>query len=248
MSDFLGAIVEGITGALGAKQKNKYAKQAADKQMDFQERMSNTAYQRAVADMQKAGLNPMLAYSQGGASAPAGAQPQSLESPLLGAMNGAQVGMQLMQGVQNISQSEAQTELLSAQTAEARSRTIDNNLHSARASAEIDKLIGEGKLTGEKAQSERFMQLIHDYTGQSARQTFLASLDDESARDDGKPENAFQADVRRRKESASKAGYDAEISRYGMSEAKASSAFYEKTDEMSKIIQMLSTIFRSFKR
>lgn len=44
----------------------------ASRQMDFQERMSNTAYQRATQDMVQAGLNPMLAFSQGGASAPAG--------------------------------------------------------------------------------------------------------------------------------------------------------------------------------
>ena len=46
---------------------------AAQNQMDFQERMSNTAYQRARADMEKAGINPMLMTQQGGASSPAGA-------------------------------------------------------------------------------------------------------------------------------------------------------------------------------
>lgn len=38
----------------------------------FQERMSNTAMQRSIKDMKKAGINPLLGIAKGGASTPAG--------------------------------------------------------------------------------------------------------------------------------------------------------------------------------
>lgn len=77
----LGKLVGGAMDFLGAMYQNRENEQAAARQVAYQTEMSNTAYQRAMADMKAAGLNPMLAYSQGGASVPTGAMPR-LENPL----------------------------------------------------------------------------------------------------------------------------------------------------------------------
>lgn len=65
-----------------AEQTNAFNARQAQQQMDFQREMSGTSYQRSMADMKKAGLNPMLAFSQGGASTPSGAMAQGQQAQL----------------------------------------------------------------------------------------------------------------------------------------------------------------------
>lgn len=77
----IGGAISGL-GSIGAslfnmdstEKTNEANAKQAQMNREFQERMSNTAYQRGMSDMRAAGLNPILAYQKGGASSPSGAQ------------------------------------------------------------------------------------------------------------------------------------------------------------------------------
>jgi hypothetical protein len=73
MDPLIGAALIGAAGELFS---NEQTAASAARQMQFQERMSSTSYQRAMQDMREAGLNPILAAKVGGASSPAGAMSQ----------------------------------------------------------------------------------------------------------------------------------------------------------------------------
>jgi hypothetical protein len=80
----LQAIMQGVYNHIENSVAMNYNSAEALANREWQEHMSNTAYQRAVEDMRKAGLNPILAFSNGGASTPGGSA---------GTISGASMGL-----------------------------------------------------------------------------------------------------------------------------------------------------------
>jgi len=85
------------------KSANKQTRLATAKQMAFQQYNSDTSYQRGMKDMQKAGLNPILAGKMGGASTPTGASYVAQKAtPVEAGVAGVNSYMQNKQLAQNI--------------------------------------------------------------------------------------------------------------------------------------------------
>lgn len=161
----LPALIGGAFSAFGQAAANAEAKEASQRQMDFQKETLRSQYQWGMEDMRKAGLNPILAYKQGGAGSASGSDytPGNVGAAGVTGASTAQSSAlatraqesQLENIAADTSLKNAQDKTQAALQVQSMAQANQANANSALASAQTDKTRAEIGILAENYSSAR---------------------------------------------------------------------------------------------
>jgi hypothetical protein len=134
VKDFAGDIVSSGLSAFNAQKNREAAYEAQSRSEAFNERMSNTTYQRMVEDLTKAGLSPMLAYSKTGSSPTVAGVTgtSSIEAPKFGETSVRQSQAALAREQAEVARTTAQVNEASAQKLKAETENVNVDTENKR--------------------------------------------------------------------------------------------------------------------
>lgn len=194
---------------------------------EFASKMSSTAYQRATQDMRAAGLNPMLAFMQGGASSPTSGQasapsPTGVSAPGGGPSLG-NPGASMQAGLESLGRSIGNSAMVKATLAQAEKDTSATTLNKATekkaeadtdlskaatsrtnqdertsAATEINQRAQAGAAAADAAVKAATVGLVQEQTNSARARAGIDALDYEDQKRWGVPRNESWSSVGRR--------------------------------------------------